>query len=349
MQHFEYTLAQLAEVLSAEFHGDPNTVITGIAPLQTAMAGQISFLDNPKYRKFLATTQASVVIIAPDLLEKSPCAAIISTNPYAAYAQIANLFAPTLKALVGIHPTAVIGQNCHLDPSVSIGPHVVIGDNVSIGKNTVIHAGCIIGERSTIGEDTIFWPRVTLYHDIEIGDRVIIHSGAVIGSDGFGFAFHQGSWIKVPQIGAVEIHNDVEIGANTTIDRGALENTIIDDDVKLDNQIQVGHNVHIGAHTIIAGGTGIAGSTSIGKYCRIGGMVGFAGHIEVTDQVAIAAMAGVAQSIDEAGVYASGLPAIPFQSWRRNAMRFQQLDAIARKVNQLERQFSQAKEEGETE
>jgi UDP-3-O-[3-hydroxymyristoyl] glucosamine N-acyltransferase len=349
MRNFEYTLAHLAEVLSTEFKGDPNIVIRGIAPLQTATAGQISFLDNPKYRKFLATTQASVVILAPEMLDKCNSAAIISSNPYAAYAQIANLFAPTIKTVAGIHPTAVIGEGCHIAASVSIGPNVVIGDDVTIGEQTIIHAGCIIGERSTIGAQTILWPRVTVYHEVQIGNRVIIHSGVVIGSDGFGFAFHQGSWIKVPQIGSVEIHDDVEIGANTTIDRGALENTVIATDVKLDNQIQVGHNVHIGAHTIIAGGTGIAGSTSIGKYCRIGGMVGFAGHIEVTDQVAIAAMAGVAQSITEPGVYASGIPASPFQSWRRNAMRFHQLDAIARKVNQLERQLSQVKEEGETE
>ncbi|MFN7098396.1 MAG: UDP-3-O-(3-hydroxymyristoyl)glucosamine N-acyltransferase, partial [Gammaproteobacteria bacterium] len=227
----------------------------------------------------------------------------------------------------------------------SIAANVVIGDEVKIGKNAVIQAGCAINSNVEIGTDTWLWPHVTVYHGTQIGARTIIHSGAVIGSDGFGFAFHQGKYHKIPQIGNVRIGNDVEIGANTTVDRGALADTVIGNGVKLDNQIQVGHNVEIGDHTVIAAGTGIAGSTKIGKYCRIGGLVGFAGHITIADQVNITAMASVAQSIDEPGIYSSGIPAAPFQSWRRNMVRFQQLDNIARRLKQLERKFGEQEEE----
>lgn len=345
MNKKSFTLAQLAEVLTAKVQGDPTVKVTAIMPLQTATTGQITFLDNPKYRKFLPDTKASAVILTEEMAEKCPCAALIVPNPYIAYAMIATLFDPKPEPKGGIHPSAIIGEHCEIDPSVTIGPNVVIGDYVKVGKNTVIQSGCVINHDVEIGNDCWLWANVTVYHGTRIGSRTIIHSGAVIGSDGFGFAFHQGKYHKIPQIGNVRIGDDVEIGANTTIDRGALGDSVIGNGVKLDNQIQIGHNVEIGDHTVIAAGTGVAGSTKIGKYCRIGGLVGFAGHITITDQVAITAMASVAQSIDEPGVYSSGIPAAPFSSWKRNMVRFQQLDGMARRITQLERKFGEQEEE----
>jgi UDP-3-O-[3-hydroxymyristoyl] glucosamine N-acyltransferase len=348
MNNKKFTLAQLAEFLSAKVQGDPNIEVTAIVPLQVASAGQISFLDNPKYRKFLAETNASAVILSEEMAEKCPCAALIVKNPYLAYAMTATLFDNKPVAKPGIHPTAIIGEHCEIDNSVAIGPNVVIGDYVKIGKNTVIQPGCIINHDVEIGANCWLWPNVTIYHGTRIGARTIIHSGAVIGSDGFGFAFHQGQYHKIPQIGIVRIGDDVEIGANTTIDRGALGDTIIGNGVKLDNQIQIGHNVEIGDHTVIAAGTGVAGSTKVGKYCRVGGLVGFAGHITITDQVTITAMASVAQSINEPGIYSSGVPAAPFSAWKRNMVRFQQLDSIARRLMQLERKFGEQEQEEES-
>lgn len=344
-----FTLAELAKLLSGTVQGDPSLEIHSIAPLQEAQSGQITFLDNVKYRKFLTQTQATAVILAEDMADKCPCAAIVVKNPYAAYAMVATLFdhKPTPKP--GIHPTAVIGSHCNIAPSASIGPHVILGDHVTIGENSVIQAGCVINDHAIIGDNCWFWPNVTVYHQCQIGHRAIIHSGVVIGSDGFGFAFNQGTWHKIPQIGTVIIGDDVEIGANTTIDRGALGNTIIGQGVKLDNQIQIGHNVEIGDHTVIAAHAGLAGSTKIGKYCRIGGMAGFAGHITITDQVAITAMSSVAQSIDKPGIYSSGIPAAPFQSWKKNMVRFSQLDSMARRLMQIERKLSKTTDEVEEE
>lgn len=342
-----HTLKDLADFLSAQFSGDPNIQITGIAPLQEAQAGQISFLDNPKYRKFLPDTQASIVILTPDLQEKCPCAAIITSNPYAAYAKIAALFDNKPPVIPGVHSTAIIGQNTQIDASVFIGPNVVIGNNVHIGKNVAIHAGCTIGDNSHIGDNGLLWAQVTVYHAVKIGQNVIIHSGTVIGSDGFGFAFNQGSWLKIPQIGSVIIGDDVEIGANTTIDRGALGDTIIEKGVKLDNQIQIGHNVRIGAYTIIAGCTAVAGSVTIGKYCRIGGSVSIAGHLTIADQVVLTGTSAVAGSIDTAGTYSSGASVIPYQRWLKNSVRLQNLDELARKVARLEQQLSRMTEDKE--
>ncbi|NNM58207.1 MAG: UDP-3-O-(3-hydroxymyristoyl)glucosamine N-acyltransferase [Legionellales bacterium] len=341
----KYTLAELAELLSAQVQGDTKTEIVGIASLQTAKPGEISFLDNSKYRQFLAETQASAVILSAEMAPKSSCPVLIVADPYLAYAKTAALFEEKPISKPGIHPQAVIGEHCEIDPSASIGANVVIGNSVKIGKNSVIQPGCVINDKVVIGDDCWFWPNVTIYHATCIGSRTIIHSGAVLGSDGFGFAFNQGRWHKIPQIGCVIVGNDVEIGANTTIDRGALTDTVIGNGVKMDNQIQIGHNVQIGDHTVIAAGTGISGSTKIGKYCRIAGMVGFAGHIEITDQVVITAMSSVAQSITEPGIYSSGIPAGSFKTWKKNIARFLQLDNLARRLIQVERVLAKQDEE----
>ncbi len=338
MPAHSYTLQHIADFLSAEMQGDPHITVTHISPLQQAEEGSISFLDNPKYRKYLSVTQASAVILTADMAPKCPCAKIIVANPYVAYAKLATLFETKATYAPGIHPTAVIGEHAVIDLTAYIGPQAVIGRDARIAAHAQIHAGTVVGDHAHVGEHSVLWPRVVVYHGVTIGTRVIIHSGAVIGADGFGFAFHEGKWLKIPQIGSVVIGDDVEIGANTTIDRGALGNTMIEKGVKLDNQIQIGHNVHIGEYTIIAGCTAIAGSVNIGKYCRIGGSVAIAGHLTIADQVVLTGGSGVASSIPASGMYASGVPAVPYQQWRKNTARLQNLDKLARKVNNIAQQ-----------
>jgi len=337
----KHTLADLAKLIGAELHGDANVAITGINTLTQAQAGQITFLDNARYRKYLADTKASAVILAKEELETCKTNALVVANPYLAYAKIAGLFERPHHSKPGIHPTVIIGENCNIHPSAGIRPYVVIGDGVTIAENVYIGSHCTIGDNVQIGADSRLWSNVTVCRETLIGERTIIHSGAVIGSDGFGNANDKGNWVKVPQLGRVRIGNDVEIGANTTIDRGAIEDTIIEDNVRLDNQIQVAHNVHIGAHTAIAACTGIAGSTKIGKYCMIGGGAGITGHIELADKVMIGAMSGVSNSIQEPGIYTSGFPVQPHRDWWKNIARFQQLDQMARKLQKLEKLVQQ--------
>ncbi len=314
-----YKLSDLARGLPVEIQGNPDCVITGVAPLHQAETGHISFLSNAQYRKYLSASAASAVIVTEKDAVLCKNIAVITDNPYYIYAQIAGHFDQRPEVVPGIHPSAVIGADCQIDPSASIGPNCAIGDGVRIGANTVIDTG------------------VSIYHRVSIGKRCRIASGVVIGSDGFGFANHKGSWYKVPQIGSVEIGDDVDIGANTTIDRGAVENTVIEDGVKLDNLIQVGHNVRIGAHTVIAGCVGIAGSTNIGKYCMIGGAANFAGHLSVADKVIITGMTAVTKSIREPGMYSSGIVgAVPNQEFLKNNARFHRMENLIERVKALE-------------
>ncbi len=336
MQSMQFTLAELAKLIGAELKGDEGRAITGIAPLQTATSSEISFLHNSRYRKYLSSTKAAAVILSPADAKFCQIDALVVRNPYLAFAKAADLFAYRPKHTTGIHPTAIIGENCQIDPTASIGPYCVIGENVTIQKGSIIGAGCIIGNHVSIDENTQLWPRVTLYYGVKIGARVIIHSGVVIGSDGFGLARDNNQWVKIPQIGSVIIHNDVEIGANTTIDRGALGDTVIEEGVKLDNQIQVAHNVHIGAHTAIAGCVGISGSAQIGRHCMIGGGSCIGGHLKIADQVVIAGMAMITNSIEEAGVYASGTGFLKQRDWQKSAVRFRQLDQLARRIKKIE-------------
>lgn len=334
----QFTLAELAAILGAELRGDPTCNITGIASLHNVKAGQIAFLDNIRYRKYLANTQASAVILSSANLVECHTNALILDNPYLGYAKVATLFDQAPVSKPGIHPTAVIGENCEIHPSVCIGPLCVIGANVKIGENVVISPGCIISDQCSIGADSRLWSRVTVYHNVQIGQRVIIHSGVVIGSDGFGFAQDKGIWNKVPQLGTVIIGNDVEIGANTTIDRGALDNTVLHDGVKIDNLVQIGHNVSIGAHTAIAGCTGIAGSTTIGKHCAIGGATSLGGHISIADQVIITGASAVSNSITEPGMYSSGIVQVqPALTWKKTLIRLNQLDEMAHRLRELEK------------
>lgn len=333
-----YTIEELSKKLGAPFKGDGSVKITGVSPLETAKQGEASFLDNLKFRKYLKTTKASVVILSEKSLAECSTNVLITSSPHYIFAKLAGLFLQLPPRKAGIHPSVVLGENTTIPASVSIGAHCVIGDNAVIGENTIIEPGVVIGNDCKIGSDCRIWANVTLYYKVSIGNKVQIHAGAVIGADGFGLAQSPLGWEKVPQLGTVIIQDEVEIGANTTIDRGALENTEIGFGSKLDNQIQVGHNVKIGTHTVIAGCTGIAGSTKIGNHCMIGGGSCFAEHLEICDKVVIAGMSGISKSITEAGIYSSAqLPVMPIHMWRRYIVAMRQIDKIQTTVKQLEK------------
>lgn len=331
------SLRQLAERCGAELAGDGDVVIDRVATLDKAGKGAIAFLSNPKYRSHLAATRASAVIVAPVDAPATALPKLVAANPYAAYAQVAAMLYPARPPVPGIHPTAVIAVSARVSASAAVGAQAVIGEHARIGERTAIGAGTVIGEDSTVGDDCLLHAGVMIYPCTVIGARTIIHSGAVIGADGFGMAEHQGRWIKVPQLGRVLIGADVEIGANTTIDRGAIGDTVIDDDVKLDNLIQIGHNCHIGAHTAIAGCTGIAGSTTIGRNCKIGGAAMINGHIDIADGTVISAATGVPESIASAGVYTGVMPTLPHREWRHVAVAIRQLRSLFVRLRALER------------
>lgn len=335
-----FTLGQLAERLGATLRGTEGRVIAGLATLQEAGPEQLSFLANAQYRKYLESTGAGAVLLTAADAEGYAGDALIVANPYLAYARLSHLFDPKPVAPSGIHPTALIAADAEVDPSASIGAYAVIESGARIGARVSIGAHCVIGARSVIGEDGWLAPRVTLYHDVTIGKRVVIQSGAVIGGEGFGFASEKGVWQKIAQIGGVSIGDDVEIGANTTIDRGALSDTLIGNGVKLDNQIMIAHNVQIGDNTAMAGCCGISGSTKIGRNCMIAGGVGMVGHIEVCDNVFVTGMTMVTRSITEPGAYSSGTAMQPAGEWKKSAARIRQLDEMAKRLRELEKQLA---------
>lgn len=333
----QYKLAELINGLDVTIKGNPDCLISGVSPIQQSSPGHITFLTNSLYRKYLTTTQASAVILSGDDVDGCPVNAIISSNPYYIYAKIAEFFNESPAISSGIHPTSVLGEECEIDDSVSIGPKCVIGNKVKIAANVIIGAGCVLGDGVVIGEATQIDANVTIYHKVKIGKRARIASGVVIGSDGFGFANQRGVWHKVPQLGSVEIGDDVDVGANTTIDRGAVENTVIENGVKLDNLIQVGHNVHIGTNTIVAGCVGIAGSSTIGKNCMIGGASCINGHITIGDNVMLTGMSAATKSILEPGIYSSGIVGtVPNHEFRKNNARFYRLESLMQRVRELE-------------
>ncbi|MHA7113698.1 UDP-3-O-(3-hydroxymyristoyl)glucosamine N-acyltransferase [Pseudomonas promysalinigenes] len=331
------TLGQLAEALGATLKGPEALQITGLATLQEAGPGQLSFLANPQYRKYLDNCQAAAVLLKAADAEGFAGHALIVADPYLAYARISHLFDPKPKAVAGIHPSAVVAEDAQVDASASVGPFAVIESGARIGAGVCIGAHCFIGARCVIGEGGWLAPRVTLYHDVTIGKRVVIQSGAVIGGEGFGFANEKGIWRKIAQIGGVTIGDDVEIGVNTAVDRGALSDTRIGDGVKLDNQIQIAHNVQIGDHTAMAACVGISGSARIGKHCMLAGGVGLVGHIDICDNVFISGMTMVTRSITEPGSYSSGTAMQPLADWRKSAARIRQLDDMAKRLQQVEK------------
>jgi UDP-3-O-[3-hydroxymyristoyl] glucosamine N-acyltransferase len=343
MKQTAYTLADIAARFGGRVLGNADTQVVQVATLDSAGRDEITFLTNSKYRAQLAATHAGAAILGAADADATTLPRIVCDNPYAYFAKVSALLNPAPAALPGIHPTATVGAGAEIDPSAHIGPNVTIGAGAKIGAGSVLMAGCSVGDNTVIGRNARLYPRVVIYHDCVIGDNLIAHAGVVIGSDGFGMAWEAGRWLKIPQIGRVIIGNDVEIGANTTIDRGALDDTVIEEDVKLDNQIQVAHNVRIGAHTAIAGCVGIAGSATIGKYCRIGGSAGILGHLEIADKVEIASFTLVGKSIREPGSYAGIFPFSSSDEWRKNAVHLRHLDELARKVKQLQQEIEELK------
>lgn len=336
-----YSLGEIVEQFGGELVGDPNILIRQVAPLATAQDGQISFLANPKYRRQVQDTKAGAVILAVSERQTTTLPHILSDNPYAYFAKVSALLNPPPGEKPGIHPSAVIDETAVIPDSVAVGAFAYVGKGVKVGERTVIGVGCYLGDGVELGCDSLLYPQVVVYHGCLIGNRAILHSGVVIGADGFGLAMEQGRWIKVPQIGRVVIGDDVEIGANTTVDRGALDDTVIEEGVKLDNQIQIAHNVHIGAHTAMAGCVGVAGSTKFGRYCTVGGSGMILGHLEIADRVNISAGTLITKSIAKPGEYTSVMPFSAHQDWLKNAAHLRRLDKMAEKLAELERKISE--------
>jgi len=333
-----YRLAELAERFECQLYGDGETPITTVCTLQAGKPEAISFLANRKYHRYLSSTRAAAVILKPEDADDCPVPALAHRNPYACYARVAQFISEAGdEKTAEIHPSAIIDPSAFIGQGVSIGPYSVIGKNASIGDNCFIGPGVIIAAGAGIGQGSILYSNISVYKDCIVGKYAILHAGVVIGSDGFGIAQDEGEWVKVPQLGRVVIGDNVEIGASSTVDRGAIDDTVIEHGVKLDNQVQVGHNVHLGAHSAMAGCSGVAGSTTIGKRCTIGAMTAVLGHIELVDDVHITAKSMVTKSISESGVYSSGTPLQPNIQWRRNFTRFGHLDEIAKRVTKLEK------------
>ncbi len=333
-----YTLGEIAKHLELELVGDATCVVSGLGTLNNARPDQIGFLSNPSYVDQLAACQAAAVILTANFVDNCPVSSLVSESPYVSFAKASALFYERAFSKQGVHPTAVVEEGATVSPTASIGANVYVASGARIGDRTVIEPGCSIGANVQIGADCHLHGNVTLYHDVQLADRVAIHGGSVIGADGFGFAFDGRKSVKIYQLGSVRIGEDVEIGAGTTIDRGAIEDTVIERGVKIDNQVQIAHNCHIGENSIICGCTALAGSVTLGKNCIMGGASGAVGHITIADGVQVSAMSLVSKSILEPGRYSSGTGQMRTSEWKRNIVRFQQLDSIARRLKEIEKQ-----------
>ncbi|CNK16593.1 UDP-3-O-(3-hydroxymyristoyl)glucosamine N-acyltransferase [Yersinia aldovae] len=332
-------LADLAQQLDAQVFGDGSLVITGIASMHSAEPSQITFLSNSRYQEQLATCNAGAVVLTEADLPFCKSAALVVKNPYLTYARMAQIMDTTPQPAQDIAPSAVISPQATLGERVSIGANAVIESGVVLGDNTIIGAGCFIGKNTHIGDGSRLWANVSVYHDVIIGKNCLIQSGTVIGADGFGYANDRGNWIKIPQLGSVHIGDRVEIGACTTIDRGALDNTIIGNGVIIDNQCQIAHNVVIGDNTAVAGGVIMAGSLKVGRYCMIGGASVINGHMEICDKVTITGMGMVMRPITEPGLYSSGIPLQPNKVWRKTAALVMNIDGINKRLKAVERKI----------
>jgi UDP-3-O-[3-hydroxymyristoyl] glucosamine N-acyltransferase len=341
-------LDELANCLGAQLRGDPAKEVERVATLASADAMSLAFLSNRKYVHQLASSNAGVVILTRADSECWHGNALIVKNPYLTYAKAAALLHPRTLLTQGIHQTAVVDSTAQLASGVVVAANVTIGARVRIGENTVIGAGCVVDDGVVIGHACCLGANVTILQDCFLGDRVVVESGTVIGSEGFGWAKDGVTWVKVPQVGRVVIGNDVSIGANVCIDRGAIEDTFIEDGVKLDNLIQIAHNVRIGAHTAMAAHTAVAGSTKVGARCTIAGKVAIAGHLSIADDVHITAMTMISHDLHKAGVYSGAIPQDDYSSWRRNAARFRQLDAMAKRLRALEKRTENAFDDAQT-
>jgi len=339
------SLGELAVRFGCELRGDPDTRVERVGTLANADERSVAYLSESRNKRELAGTRAAVVVLDRASSDACPTAALICDNPRATFARITTLLHPSTDRPVGIHPSAIVSSTARVDPTAHVGALATVGERSVIGPRVQVGPHCVLEEDVTLAEDVRLVARVTLCRGVEIGARTIIQPGVVIGADGFGFAPEQGRWVKVPQVGSVRVGPDVEIGANTTIDRGAIEDTVIEEGAKLDNLIQIGHNVRIGAHTVIAGCTGISGSTVIGKRCIIGGAVGIAGHLTICDGVTITGFAMVSHSLTSPGVYSSGIPIEESRIWRRQVARYRQLESLGKRLKNLERAVGTTQDE----
>ena len=344
-----FRLSELAEQFDLQYQGDGDTLIEGVGSLSDATHAQISFLSNPAYREQLASTRAAAVIVSADEAENCPVNSLLAADPYVSYAKIAGLFDPRQRSDPGVHATASIDPSATIGDAVHVGANAVIGPGCVIAQACSIGPGCVLMANCTLGGGSRLLANVTVCEDVTIGKRTIIHPGAVIGADGFGLAFERDHWVKVPQLGTVRIGDDCEIGANTTIDRGAIGDTILEDDVRIDNQVQIAHNVHVGAHTALAGMVGIAGSTTIGKFCLFAGSSGAVGHIHIADRTTVQFRSVVTKSISQPGTtWSAALPARPARDWNRTVAHLHKLEKLAQRVLELEKlSGKQAKDEQE--
>jgi UDP-3-O-[3-hydroxymyristoyl] glucosamine N-acyltransferase len=330
------SLGELAVRFGCELRGDPDTQVERVATLGNADARSVSFLANPRYRAQLSETRAAAVVLDAAAAGACPTAVLVAANPYATYARIAEVLYPVPALAPGVHPSALVAGSARIDPSAQVAAMAVIGENVSVGARAFVGPHSVLEAGVTLAQDARLVARVTLGPNVSVGPRAVLQPGAVIGGEGFGFAPERGVWLKVPQVGTVQIGADAEIGANTTIDRGAIEDTVIEEGAKLDNLIMIGHNVRVGAHTIIAACTGISGSTTVGKRCMIGGHCGFAGHINIADDVVITGYSMISRSIERPGVYSSGIPFEEAHAWRRLVARFKRLSLLEGRVRRIE-------------
>lgn len=336
------SLEQLAKHIGAELDSASmrlgNTEITGINSPESASGSEITFIASESYLPALASTKAAAVILHGDFAKQSPVPTLIHHNAYLAYAQISALFAPSVSE-PGIHPSAVVSDRAEVHASAYVGPQSTIESDAIVGAGVVVGPGVFIGKGAKIGDNTRLHANACIYHEVELGKHCIVHSGTVIGSDGFGFAPTENGWVKIHQLGRVIVGDDVEIGANCAIDRGALGATKIANGVKIDNLVHIAHNVEIGENSAVAGQVGIAGSSKIGKQCMFAGQVGITGHVEIADSVTLTGQAMVTKSIKEAGVYSSGTSFSPAAIWRRNVARFQQLDSLFKRLRKVEQKI----------
>lgn len=334
------SLATIAEKVGATVQGDASVVITGVAPIEAGKAGCIGFLANRKYQSHLATTALSAVIVAPAMAEACEKPALVHANPYATYARVAQLYDNAPRPAAGVSEFAHVDPSATVAASAAIGPGAVISAGVVIGERSIVGANSVIGENTVIGDDCRIYPNATIYFGVTMGSQVIIHSNTVIGADGFGFAPDNGLWEKIPQMGGVTLGHNVEVGSGTTIDRGALNDTVLEDHVKIDNQVQIGHNARIGRATVIAGCSAIAGSATIGANCMLGGGTGVSGHLTICDGSIVTGGTNILTSIRKPGSYSAGVQHDDTGAWLKNAARFKQLDKMARRISQLEKQLA---------
>jgi UDP-3-O-[3-hydroxymyristoyl] glucosamine N-acyltransferase len=339
-----YSLREIVEKLGGELAGDDgNTVISRVASLENAQSGHLSFLTDLKYRSLLDNTRASAIVISHDHREATHLPRIVTQNPYAYFARVSALLNPQPSFSRMIHETAVVAGTAKIPDSCTIGAHCVIGEQVVLGENVVLEPGCVIGDHVVIGDSTQLQPNVVIYRDCIIGKNCTLFAGAVIGADGFGYAEDNQRWVKIPQVGRVVIEDDVDVGANTTIDRGALDDTVIEQGVKLDNLIQIGHNCRIGAHSVIAGCVGIAGSARIGRHCRIGGAAMVLGHLNIADGITISPGSMITRSLSRADTYTALMPFQTHAEWLKTAANVRHLEAMNQRLKQLEKEIAALK------